>query len=69
MSLEAGTKALLDAGKAHHICFQQIPLKLNSEGVTYDAMGAAFVGYCYGESTSGQVGLLYHLSPNPRLLT
>ena len=24
-------------------------------GITYDAVEAAFVGYCYGESTSGQV--------------
>ncbi|KAI9566999.1 thiolase-like protein [Boletus coccyginus] len=39
MSLEAGTKALLDAG------------------ITYDAVGAAFVGYCYAESTSGQSAL------------
>jgi len=37
MGLEAGTKALLDAG------------------ITYDAVQTAFVGYCYGDSTSGQV--------------
>ncbi|KAN0101044.1 Thiolase-like protein [Tylopilus felleus] len=39
MSLEAGTKALLDTG------------------ITYDAVEAAFVGYCYGDSTSGQSAL------------
>ncbi|KAI9566998.1 thiolase-like protein [Boletus coccyginus] len=39
MGLEAGTKALLDAG------------------ITYDAVEAAFVGYCYAESTSGQSAL------------
>lgn len=27
-------------------------------GITYDAVQAAFVGYCYGDSTSGQVGIL-----------
>ncbi|KAF8557444.1 thiolase-like protein [Imleria badia] len=42
MSLEAGTKALLDAG------------------ITYDAIEAAFVGFCYSESMSGQ-SALYHL--------
>ncbi|KAF8554286.1 thiolase-like protein [Imleria badia] len=42
MSLEAGTKALLDAG------------------ITYDAVEAAFVGFCYSESTSGQ-SALYNL--------
>jgi acetyl-CoA acetyltransferase len=36
MALEAGTKALEDAG------------------VPYDTVEQAFVGYCYGESTSGQ---------------
>ena len=36
MALEAGTKALEDAG------------------IPYDAVEQAFVGYCYGESTSGQ---------------
>jgi acetyl-CoA acetyltransferase len=36
MALEAGTKALEDAG------------------VAYDRIEQAFVGYCYGESTSGQ---------------
>lgn len=28
------------------------------EGVTYDAVETAFVGYCYGDSTSGQVNTL-----------
>ncbi|KAF8439803.1 thiolase-like protein [Boletus edulis BED1] len=42
MSLEAVTKALLDAG------------------VTYDAIEAGFVGFCYSESMSGQ-SALYHL--------
>ena len=36
MALEAGTKALEDAG------------------IPYDAVEQAFVGYCYGDSTSGQ---------------
>jgi acetyl-CoA acyltransferase len=36
MALEAGTKALEDAG------------------ISYDLVEQAFVGYCYGESTSGQ---------------
>ena len=36
MALEAGTKALEDAG------------------IPYDEVEQAFVGYCYGESTSGQ---------------
>jgi len=26
-------------------------------GITYDAVQAAFVGYCYGDSTSGQVSI------------
>ncbi|KAH9846608.1 thiolase-like protein [Lenzites betulinus] len=39
MGLEAGTKALLDAG------------------ITYDAVEAAFVGFCYGDSTAGQRAL------------
>lgn len=26
-----------------------------SSGVTYDAVEAAYVGYCYGDSTCGQV--------------
>ncbi|EIW65014.1 thiolase-like protein [Trametes versicolor FP-101664 SS1] len=39
MGLEAGTKALLDAG------------------ITYDEVEAAFVGYCYGDSTAGQRAL------------
>ncbi|KAJ7608128.1 sterol carrier protein 2 [Mycena polygramma] len=39
MGLEAGTKALLDAG------------------ITYDAIETAVVGYCYGDSTSGQRAL------------
>ena len=28
-------------------------------GVTYDVVEAAYVGYCYGDSTSGQVSLYY----------
>src|SRR6266480_3150710 len=36
MAMEAGTKALEDAG------------------IPYDAIEQAFVGYCYGDSTSGQ---------------
>ncbi|KAH0838723.1 thiolase-like protein [Lanmaoa asiatica] len=29
-------------------------MQYNFGGITYDDVGAAFVGYCYGESTSGQ---------------
>ena len=54
MSLEAGTKALLDTGMRHHLPTIDI-LKDKFEGITYDAVEAAFVGYCYGDSTSGQV--------------
>lgn len=28
-------------------------------GITYDEVDAAFVGYCYGDSTAGQVSNLY----------
>ena len=31
-------------------------LKRDFTGITYDAVEAAFVGFCYSESTSGQVG-------------
>ena len=41
----------------------------NFVGITYDAIEAAFVGYCYGESTSGQVDFFNHLSSSPWLLT
>lgn len=56
MGLEAATKALLDAGTS-----LDIRLAHNTEqisGLTYDSMEAAYVGYCYGDSTSGQVSLL-----------
>ena len=55
MGLEAATKALLDAGQLSYIsgsiwaCWQFFT------GITYDEIEAAFVGYCYGDSTSGQV--------------
>lgn len=55
MGLEAGTKALLDAGES---CMKrQFVQNHNSNflGITYDAVQTAFVGYCYGDSTSGQV--------------
>lgn len=51
MSLEAGTKALLDAGK-----IRLSTLKHDIIGITYDAGEAAFVGYSYGDSMSSQVG-------------
>ena len=64
MSLEAGTKALLDAGEAHHTCRLKAPWKYDLAGITYDAVGAAFVGFCYSETMSGQVGLsISHLTP------
>ena len=53
MGLEAATKALLDAGRAvlHAIGVSS----RSSSGITYDSIEAAHVGYCYGDSTSGQV--------------
>lgn len=56
MGLEATTKALLDAGldsglsSKHGAATEIIPL-----GITYDVVQTAVVGYCYGDSTSGQV--------------
>lgn len=29
-------------------------------GISYDDVQVAFVGYCYGDSTSGQVCLLFY---------
>jgi sterol carrier protein 2 len=58
MGLEAATKALLDAGElplAVLICGSRGYL-LGYTGITYDDVETAFVGYCYGDSTSGQVG-------------
>lgn len=54
MGLEAATKALLDAGKAD--LFQHYSSLLTMlPGITYDEVQIAFVGYCYGDSTTGQV--------------
>ena len=60
MGLEAATKALLDAGG----CIQSILCGLTATssyfrtGINYDAVEMAFVGFCYGDSTSGQVSIL-----------
>ena len=54
MGLEAATKALLDAGLPGpvHIIRSLTEVRV---GITYDAVETAFVGYVYGDSTSGQV--------------
>ena len=55
MGLEAATKALLDAGTAR-LFNKHIDTRPNVlAGITYDAVQAAYVGYCYGDSTAGQV--------------
>jgi hypothetical protein len=57
MGLEAATKALLDAGELSP-SFSYVSVafyELVFAGITYDEIEAAFVGYCYGDSTSGQV--------------
>ena len=57
MGLEAVTKALLDAGRNYlsglttRICSRSDVFT----GITYDEIQTAFVGYCYGDTTSGQV--------------
>ena len=58
MGLEAGTKALLDAGVFTETACTSMLLVILSDvaGLTYDAIETAFVGFCYGDSTSGQVG-------------
>ncbi|KAG6864842.1 hypothetical protein C0991_006866 [Blastosporella zonata] len=58
MGLEAATKALLDAG-TFYCLNRQSPLLTpsNNPGITYDAIENAYVGYCYGDSTSGQRAL------------
>lgn len=57
MGLEAATKALLDAGNftPSYCIIQCGALKPLPSGITYDAIETAAVGYCYGDSTSGQV--------------
>ena len=58
MGLEAATKALLDAGTfsiPSEQCCPRNVLTLIHKGITYDCIEAAYVGYCYGDSTSGQV--------------
>lgn len=65
MGLEAATKALLDAGI---VCHKTTYIRhtsqlshyadaglLSNSGITYDSIETAFVGYCYGDSTCGQV--------------
>ena len=36
-------------------------------GITYDAVEAAYVGFCYGDSTSGQVSGFVHAYLSPKL--
>lgn len=58
MGLEAATKALLDAGKLtfpHTRSSTKLDLQSGFSGITYDDVQVAFVGYVYGDSTSGQV--------------
>lgn len=57
MGLEAATKALLDAGKATFLSLRMWLGEL-CPGITYDSIEAAHVGYCYGDSTTGQVLVL-----------
>ena len=60
MGLEAATKALLDAGKvlpSHPSQSLHIFSAFFIPGITYDSVEAAFVGYVYGESTTGQAAL------------
>jgi sterol carrier protein 2 len=58
MGLEAATKALLDAGLFHTYHQTFVWLIDDFTGITYDDIQTAAVGYCYGDSTSGQVRLL-----------
>ena len=37
------------------------PMLMDALGLTYDAVEAAYVGFCYGDSCSGQVRSLYPL--------
>lgn len=56
MGLEAATKALLDAGRAASLSSgASVSLSGSDPGITYDSIEAAHVGYCFGDSTSGQV--------------
>jgi hypothetical protein len=58
MSVEAATKALLDGGLCPSpwmATLTQDPNIAGYAGITYDEIETAFVGYCYGDSTSGQV--------------
>ena len=59
MGLEAATKALLDAGVLglRYSLFSQ-GLINDGAGITYDLIETAVVGYCYGDSTSGQVSVM-----------
>lgn len=62
MGLEAATKALLDAGKPRDPSWSRKSLYQRfTPGITYDAIETAFVGYCYGDSTSGQVRACVHI--------
>jgi len=54
MGLEAATKALLDAGM-YSSMFKALCSTSAFVGITYDAVQTAYVGYCYGDSTAGQV--------------
>jgi hypothetical protein len=61
MGLEAATKALLDAGNNVGYHFYNMHTQ-PATGITYDSIESAYVGYCYGDSTSGQVPLIYIIS-------
>ena len=61
MGLEAATKALLDAGLRSISVIICIYDRM-CIGITYDDIQFASVGYCYGDSTSGQVGDSVELS-------
>ncbi|KAH9036664.1 thiolase-like protein [Lactarius pseudohatsudake] len=62
MGLETATKALLDAGNVLP-SVRPSPTRVHSRpslvgpGITYDSVEAAFVGYVYGASTTGQAAL------------
>ena len=57
MGLEAATKALLDAGRYITNLSRAFTMTSNCfcTGINYDAVETAFVGYCFGDSTCGQV--------------
>ena len=68
MGLEAATKALLDAGEAARL-LHSIGWDKSCPGITYDSIEAAHVGYCYGDSTTGQVSVLPQGDPQNTEIT